>query len=151
MSNPRNDRSQSSHPESTPSRRWFMKTSAAAAALLTPFVMAAAPTPETPEKPTVAPKDDKPKPEKPKTAEQPKPAANAAAASTEENNRLKLAVIGSGGQGRYDMRNYLSLKEHVVAICDVDDNQLAQAKKEGGDSVKDAKVYHDYRKLLEDA
>jgi len=127
-----------------------MKTSAAAA-LFTPFAMAAAPTPETPEKPTVTPKDDKPKPEKPKAAEQPKPAANAAAASTEENNRLKLAVIGSGGQGRYDMRNYLSLKEHVVAICDVDDNQIAQAKKEGGDAVKDAKVYHDYRKLLEDA
>jgi predicted dehydrogenase len=142
MSNPRHDELQAALARSTPSRRGFMKTSAAAAALFAgPFAVAAAPSSESPEKPAVAPKPAEPKSEKP----------NPAAASTEDNNRLKLAVIGVGGQGRYDMRNYLSLKEHVVAICDVDDHQIAQAKKEGGDPVKNAKVYTDYRKLLDNA
>src|SRR4051812_37838200 len=50
----------------------------------------------------------------------PAPAANPAAAATTQNSKLRLALVGAGGQGRYDMRNYLSCKEEVVAICDVD-------------------------------
>jgi predicted dehydrogenase len=114
-----------------------MKTSAAAALFAGPLAIAAEPA-------------AKPEPAKPKATEQPKP-SNVAAASTEENSRLNLAVIGVGGQGRYDMRNYLSLKQNVVAICDVDEMQIAQAKKEGGDAVQNARIYTDYRKLLEDA
>jgi predicted dehydrogenase len=120
------------------SRRRFLQGSASAAAMLgAPLILSAADA--------TAPEPAK---DEAKTSS---PAANPAAASTTQNTRLNLAVIGVGGQGRYDMRNYISCKENVVAICDVDDKQIAAAKKEGGDAVKNAKIYTDYRRLLEDA
>src|SRR5882757_9988523 len=120
-----------------PSRRRFLQGSASAAAIFgAPAILAAA--------------DTTPEPTKPADPKPPQTAANPAVAATTQNTRLNLAVIGVGGQGRYDMRNYLSLKENVVAICDVDEKQIAEAKKAGGGAAKDAKVYTDYRRLLED-
>src|SRR5688572_12420805 len=72
-----------------------------------------------------------------------------AAATTQENTKLNVALIGAGGQGRHDMKQVLSLKHNVVAICDVDENQALQAMKEGGEAVGKAKVYADYRRLME--
>ncbi|MDB5323204.1 MAG: hypothetical protein JWN40_4835, partial [Phycisphaerales bacterium] len=91
-------------PANRPSRRRFLKGSASAAALFgAPALLAAA--------------DATPAPTKPAEPAPAETAANPAAAATTQNTRLNLAVIGVGGQGRYDMRNYLSLKENVVAIC----------------------------------
>ena len=39
--------------------------------------------------------------------------------------------------------------DKVVAICDVDTRQIAQLKKNFGAKLEGAKVYDDYRKLLE--
>lgn len=62
--------------------------------------------------------------------------------------KLGVAVIGAGGMGGYSMD--LALRENLVAIADVDDNTIAQILK---DKVKDQakpRVFHDYRKLLEE-
>lgn len=62
--------------------------------------------------------------------------------------KLGVAVIGAGGMGGYSMD--LGLTENLVAIVDVDDNTIAQVLK---DKVKDRahpRVYHDYRKMLDE-
>jgi len=74
------------------------------------------------------------------------------AASTTANNKLNLAVVGCGGQGRGDMSGLLSNGANLVALCDPDAEQIqktrADAAKTGGDV---AKGYEDYRKLLDDS
>jgi predicted dehydrogenase len=93
-----------------------------------------------------------PEKEKPVTAapESAMPESKAtAAASTEANTKLNIAVIGCGGQGRHDMKQVLSLKQNVVAVCDADENAALQAIKEGKDAAAGAKVYTDFRRLME--
>ena len=41
--------------------------------------------------------------------------------------RIRVALIGCGGQGTSDLRNALRLGAQVVALCDVDDEQTAKA------------------------
>ena len=64
------------------------------------------------------------------------------------NEKLTFACIGMGGQ----MRGYLlpelkKIDQQVVAICDVDQRQIAEAQKLEG--LADASVYRDYRELLD--
>ncbi len=42
------------------------------------------------------------------------------------------------------------MSENIVAICDVDKRQIAQAKKDLGGAGEKTKVYEDYRKLLDE-
>ena len=122
------------------SRRTFLQWGAAAAVAGAPTLLAA--------QDAGAPPKDNPAPQPgPANPKSPKP--NPAAAATTANTKLNIAVIGTGGQGRHDMRWALSLKHNVVALCDVDENQLAQAIKDGGPAVAAAKAYADYRRLLE--
>ncbi|MDH7501164.1 MAG: Gfo/Idh/MocA family oxidoreductase [Verrucomicrobiota bacterium] len=62
---------------------------------------------------------------------------------------IRVGIIGTGGQGRSNMSTRTMIK-HVVALCDVDSGRLAEAQKQlkerGGN---EAKLYSDYRKLLE--
>jgi len=62
------------------------------------------------------------------------------------NEKLCHACIGVGGMGHHDLQNYHShAKSQVVAICDVDLNNL-----EGGAKiVPDARKYQDWREMLE--
>lgn len=66
------------------------------------------------------------------------------------SNRIVMAGIGFGMMGIPNMRNFLGKDEvQFVAVCDVDDNHLKQArdivnKKYGN---KDCVTYHDFRKL----
>jgi predicted dehydrogenase len=60
------------------------------------------------------------------------------------NDRLNIAAIGVGGKGRGDIAS-TSVGQNVVAICDVDERTLGTAEK----TYPDAKVYTDWRKLLE--
>jgi predicted dehydrogenase len=67
---------------------------------------------------------------------------------TPPSDQLNLAAIGSGGKGRSDIL-HASVKgrERVVALCDVDFSGSAK------NAVKDfpnAKLYHDYRVMLEE-
>jgi len=41
--------------------------------------------------------------------------------------RIRVALIGCGGQGTGDLRNALRLGAQLVALCDVDDEQTAKA------------------------
>ncbi len=55
-----------------------------------------------------------------------------------------IALVGCGGMGRGDARN-ASRFGRVVAVCDVDDNQIAEAKK----LWPDAEAYKDFRKVMD--
>ena len=59
------------------------------------------------------------------------------------SNKLNVALIGVGGRGRAHQDPISS--ENVVALCDVDENRLAQAAKK----FPGAKHYVDWRKCLE--
>ena len=63
------------------------------------------------------------------------------------NDRLRLASIGVGGMGASDLGS-LSSHSHVqvVALCDVDQNNLAEAAKKH----PDAKQYSDFRKMFDE-
>ncbi len=63
------------------------------------------------------------------------------------NGRLRTAHIGVGGMGAEDLRDISSHSlVDVTALCDVDSNALAAAKK----MHPNAKTYTDYRKLLKE-
>src|SRR5213592_2400002 len=60
------------------------------------------------------------------------------------NDRPNIALIGCGGQGRYDTT--LAAKfATVTAVCDVDSKHAEEASKQ----FDGAKVYKDFRRLLE--
>jgi predicted dehydrogenase len=84
-------------------------------------------------------------------AESSKPSpSGTAAASTTANSKLNVALVGAGGQGRSDMKGLLATKNRIVAICDLDEKQIAEAH-DRGDNAVNAKPYTDYRRLLDDA
>lgn len=60
------------------------------------------------------------------------------------SEKINLALIGCGGQGRGDARNARRYGR-IVAVCDVDARRLAIAQKD----FPGAKGYSDFRKLLE--
>ena len=61
------------------------------------------------------------------------------------NDKIRWACIGVGGKGSSDTADAARFGD-IVAICDVDDNTIAEAKKK----YPNAKVYHDYRKMLDE-
>ena len=60
------------------------------------------------------------------------------------NERPAIALIGCGGQGRYDAKLAQAFAD-VVAVCDVDDRHAEEAAAQ----FKGAKVYKDFRKVME--
>ena len=60
------------------------------------------------------------------------------------NDKPGVALIGCGGRGRGVAREAAALGQ-LLAVCDVDDVNLAQAQK----TWPEAKLYKDFRKLLE--
>ncbi|MBI5757630.1 MAG: Gfo/Idh/MocA family oxidoreductase [Planctomycetales bacterium] len=55
-----------------------------------------------------------------------------------------VALVGCGGMGRGDAKN-ASRFGRIVAVCDVDDNQIAEAKK----MWPDATAYKDFRNVMD--
>ncbi len=74
------------------------------------------------------------------------PSANLASAA-QANDKLNIAGIGVGGQGRGNLDNLSRLGHNIVALCDVDQVRAADTFKR----YPKAKVYGDYRRLLDDA
>ncbi len=74
-----------------------------------------------------------------------------ARAGTGANDRIQVGCIGLGGMGQGDMGDFLAHQDiDVVALCDLDQAHLDQARK----TVKDARgldpeTFHDFRDLLE--
>ncbi|MGC8744381.1 MAG: Gfo/Idh/MocA family protein [Verrucomicrobiia bacterium] len=64
--------------------------------------------------------------------------------ATSPNEKLNIAGIGIGGQGRSDLNNMNS--ENIVALCDVDWSYAAGTFKQ----YPNAKKYKDYRKMLDE-
>ena len=60
------------------------------------------------------------------------------------NDKPGVALIGCGGRGRGVAREAAALGQ-MLAVCDLDDANLAQAQK----AWPEAKLYKDFRKLLE--
>lgn len=64
------------------------------------------------------------------------------------NDRFGVGFIGVGGMGRGHLGWFLGQPDcNVIALCDVDDRMLAEAKKMCGD--RPVKTDKDFRKLLE--
>lgn len=69
------------------------------------------------------------------------------------NDRIQIALIGCGGMGRGDLRDFLRVKNvECVALCDVDDAQSSKALKDietqGPEPPK--LVTRDFRKVLDE-
>jgi predicted dehydrogenase len=62
------------------------------------------------------------------------------------SNRLNVAFIGLGSQGRRLLAAMMRLHVNVVAICDVDIAQMARARKAAG--LRNTPSYSDYRRML---
>jgi predicted dehydrogenase len=70
------------------------------------------------------------------------------------NDRIRIALIGCGGMGRGDLRDFVKLPGvQCVALCDVDDAQSGIAQKEvlDADAVKQKPelVTRDFRRVLD--
>ncbi|MFO0976370.1 MAG: Gfo/Idh/MocA family oxidoreductase [Planctomycetaceae bacterium] len=67
-----------------------------------------------------------------------------AAAARPMDEQPAIALIGCGGMGKGDAKNAARFGR-IVALCDVDDSQLASAKK----LWPDAETYKDFRKVMD--
>jgi predicted dehydrogenase len=66
-------------------------------------------------------------------------------AKATQERKLKHASIGVGGMGWHDLQNFMKHPDvEVVAICDVDANNLKKA----AEALPNARVYADWRELL---
>ncbi|MFN6108272.1 MAG: Gfo/Idh/MocA family oxidoreductase, partial [Planctomycetaceae bacterium] len=75
------------------------------------------------------------------------PLGAARTASAAPNDKVVVAIIGLGGQGRGHVKSYASLPNVEVAyLCDVDDKRRAEA----GEIVPSAKQVADLRTVLDD-
>lgn len=59
------------------------------------------------------------------------------------NEKLNLGIVGVAGRGGDNLHEVAG--QNIVALCDIDDNNLAGAAKQ----FPDAKTYNDFRKMLE--
>jgi predicted dehydrogenase len=84
--------------------------------------------------------------------------ASADASSSDQvagaNDRIRIALIGCGGMGRSDLRDFVKVPGvQCVALCDVDDAQAATAQKEilDADTVRQKPdlVTRDFRRVLD--
>lgn len=76
--------------------------------------------------------------------------AKSAWAQTPPSDQIRHAVIGTGGMGRNHVKTLSSIKGcDLVALCDVDPQQLAKAVKDLPNADK-IKKYADFRELLKD-
>ena len=65
------------------------------------------------------------------------------------SDRLNIAAVGAGGKGRSDIENVAH--ENIYAICDIDDGRLAETLQQefAAGFREKAKVYRDYREMLD--
>lgn len=68
------------------------------------------------------------------------------------NDKLSMILIGCGGMGRALLSQFLTFNDvQVIAICDVDDNQLVEAKSmvDNAYGNTDCRIYKDFRQILQ--
>lgn len=67
------------------------------------------------------------------------------------SDRITMVMIGSGGQGRHNLRNLMNIPGvQPVAVCDVVDEQAERGKKMIDDRLgnNDCRVYKDFREII---
>jgi len=74
------------------------------------------------------------------------PLLNAAGPSRE---KLGVAVIGCGGQGRR-LPLWMARSRRLVAMVDIDDKMIAKALENIKDTDAKPKIYHDYRRMFDE-
>lgn len=62
------------------------------------------------------------------------------------NEKLDVAVIGCGGRGGANLQEIASCGENIVALCDVNQNNLEAASH----AFPQAKTFSDFRKLYDE-
>src|SRR5205823_4009682 len=62
------------------------------------------------------------------------------------NDKIRVASIGAAGKGNSDIDHILAAGGEIVALCDVDKNNLDKKAAE----IPGAKLFRDYRKMLEE-
>lgn len=67
-------------------------------------------------------------------------------ANAAPNDKIRIGMIGVGGQGNGNLRGFLG---SVVAVCDVDSVRLGKAKETVEKANGKCAAYADYRKMLE--
>ena len=70
------------------------------------------------------------------------------------NDRIRVALIGCGGMGRGDLRDFLRAgKTQVVGLCDVDQSQIAKAAQDVVEPAdqKAEMTTQDFRRVLDRA
>lgn len=68
------------------------------------------------------------------------------------NSRIRVGLIGCGGMGRSDLKDFLKVKNvECVALCDVDDEQTAKTLKAVDEQVsqRPALTTRDFRRVIE--
>src|SRR5512141_2493952 len=66
------------------------------------------------------------------------------------SDKLNIGCVGVGGKGQSDIQ--AASTENIVALCDVDDTQIARVITEAGPrnpQLEKAKKYRDFRQMLE--
>src|SRR6202158_569394 len=72
-------------------------------------------------------------------------------AAQSPNNTIRVAVIGVGNRGSYDLKNLLKIPGvKVVALCDLDASRLAKAAALVSASGDAPAIYTDFRKMLDE-
>ncbi len=69
------------------------------------------------------------------------------------NERIRLALIGCGGQGQHDLTQFKEQGAQIVAVCDPDENRMREAREMAGgaaerfvnDAAADAYLSREYR------
>ncbi len=69
-------------------------------------------------------------------------------ADAKGGSKLGVAVVGAGGMGGYSVNE--ACKETFVAIVDIDEKRMAKAMEKVAKKGQKPKVYHDYRKMLDE-
>jgi len=72
-------------------------------------------------------------------------------AGTPASERLTMGAIGLGGQGRHNLKSFLTFEDvRVLAVCDVDANHLQTAKNlvDTAYGNQDCAAYRDFRAVL---
>jgi predicted dehydrogenase len=62
--------------------------------------------------------------------------------------RLNIGFVGAGGKGRANLDGVLGTGESVVALADIDDQQMEKSFAKSADKHPNARKYRDWRELL---
>jgi hypothetical protein len=66
------------------------------------------------------------------------------------NDRINLACIGVNGKGDSDTNDAAACGANIVALCDVDQNNMDRKVKQFADKFPQVKKFKDYRKMLDE-